>query len=57
MRASAVAFLAFYVYLFGAWITNIIQVVSSDFGHITALLVVRIIGIFVGVIPAITVWF
>lgn len=37
----------------GGWIANIVKIVGSDFGHITGMLVMRIIGVFVAPLGAV----
>ena len=51
------AALIFYVALIVAYITNIVQLIGTDFGHFTALVVFRIIGVFLPAFPLVTVWF
>lgn len=51
------AVLLVYLGIFAAYITNIVQLVGTDFGHLTALIVFRIIGVFLPLFPVVTVWF
>ena len=51
--AAAITALVIIGGLLIGWIANIVKIVGSDFGHITGMLVVRVIGIFVAPLGAI----
>ena len=55
--ALGLGIIALYIYMFIAWIVNIVQLIGTDFGHITGLAIARIIGVFVFFLPSVTVWF
>lgn len=46
LKIAAIQFIVMIILLYG-WVENIINIIHSDLTHITGLLIVQIIGVFV----------
>ena len=48
--------LGFIIGLFAGWVMNIINIAHADFAHITGLLVIQVIGIFMAPLGSVLGW-
>jgi len=47
MKSMTLVYIAIVLIIGSGWIMNIVEIVGSDFGNITGMLVIRCVGIFV----------